>query len=144
MDKSQEITACAFIYNDEGKLFVAKRAKTKKFLPDKYELVGGHTEFGETLEESLGREIKEELGVEVLVEKPFYAFTYISNQGFTHTVEVDYFCKLADNKQIICLKPEDHSDFKWITKSEVDNYFDKEDEERLAIIRGFEYLEKGI
>ncbi len=44
--KKQLITACAFLHQD-GKLFTAKRAETKNFLPGKYELPGGHVEYGD-------------------------------------------------------------------------------------------------
>ena len=46
----QVITACAFIrqnINGVDKVFLAKRADTKKFLPGVYELPGGHVDFGE-------------------------------------------------------------------------------------------------
>lgn len=62
--KYQAITACVFLHKD-GKLFLAKRADIKKFLPGKYEVVGGHIEFGETIEEGLRREIREELHIEI-------------------------------------------------------------------------------
>lgn len=142
MNQHQEITACAFIYSDEGKLFVAKRAATKSFLPNKFELVGGHTEFGETLQQSIIREVREELEIDVVVEEPFHAFTYLSNNDSIHTVEVDYFAKLADKNQVITLHPEDHSEYQWIIEDEVDNYFDKNDEERTAILVGFSALKK--
>ena len=59
----QVITACAFIYHDFGgviKVFLPKRANTKKFLPGVYELPGGHIDYGEDIEDGLRREIKEE------------------------------------------------------------------------------------
>ena len=66
MEKFQTITVCAFII-DEDRLLIAKRAETKKFLPDKYELLGGHVEFGESLEAALKRELMEEVKVSIEV-----------------------------------------------------------------------------
>ncbi|MDX9914065.1 MAG: hypothetical protein RBS77_05815 [Candidatus Moranbacteria bacterium] len=48
----QVITACAFIYHDfDGvtKVFLPKRAATKKFLPSVYELPGGILTMGKIL-----------------------------------------------------------------------------------------------
>ncbi len=73
--KFQAITACAFIHKD-GRLLVAKRAETKQFLPGKYELLGGHIEFGETLQDGLRREIREEIHIAIIVGEPFHVFTY--------------------------------------------------------------------
>jgi 8-oxo-dGTP diphosphatase len=140
MNQHQEITACAFLYNSDSKLFIVKRAASKKFLPTIWELIGGHTEFGESLEESLMREIREEIHVEVNVENPYYAFTYVS----THTVEVDFLAKLTDNCQFVTLNPNDHSECRWISESEVDNYFPVDDQERTAVIRGFKMIKRFI
>ncbi len=57
----QVITACAAIHHSfDGvvKIFVPKRAETKKFLPGVYELPGGHIDFGENIVEGLKREIR--------------------------------------------------------------------------------------
>ena len=134
--KRQIITACAFIYNKQGQLLIAKRAKTKKFLPDKFEFVGGHVEFGETLENCLVRETKEELHIDILVEDIFYAFTYID--GYEHIVEVDYFARIVDEAQKIVLNPEDHSEYKWISKKKVNDSFSPEDDELGVVLKGFE------
>lgn len=48
----QVITACAFIHRKiDGveKVFLPKRAATKKFLPNVYELPGGHIDYAKTL-----------------------------------------------------------------------------------------------
>lgn len=55
----QVITACAFIhhkFNGVEKVFLPKRADTKKFLPGAYELPGGHIDFGEDPVSGLKRE----------------------------------------------------------------------------------------
>lgn len=136
--KQQKITACAFLHKD-GKLLTAKRAMTKSFLPGVYELVGGHVEFGETLEECLVREFHEELHIDIVVGNIFYAFTYLEDDGIKHVVEVEFFAKMQDESQAIVLNPEDHSEYHWVTKEEVDKYNFTE-EEKKAIVRGFELL----
>ena len=77
----QVITVCALIYhNFEGvkKVFMPRRAATKKFLPNVYELPGGHVDFGEELIPALLREIHEEFEIDITVEEPFAAFTYLN------------------------------------------------------------------
>ncbi len=137
----QKITAVAFLYN-EWKLFIAKRSEIKKFLPWKYELPWGHIEFGETMDNWLKREMKEEFGIDVIIEKPFYVFTYTNQDNTKHTVEIVYFVKLQQLDQKIILNEDDHSEYRWITKKEITKYFQKNDEELNAGIKWFEILEQ--
>lgn len=55
----------AAIFNTEGKLFITLRGKEAKNERGKWEIPGGSVEFGETFQEAIKREIKEEVGVEV-------------------------------------------------------------------------------
>lgn len=130
----QKITAVAFLHKGD-KVFVAKRADSKKFLPGVYELPGGHIEFGESMEMGLVREMEEEFNVTVLVEDPFYTFTYLNKDKTKHTLEVVYFTRLLDDKQKIKLNPQDHSEFKWLNKEEVEELLLKQNknEARAAI-----------
>lgn len=69
----QVMSACAFIWHDfDGvkKLFLAKRADTKKFLPGFFELPGGHIDFGDDLVVGLKREIMEEFDMAISVGDP--------------------------------------------------------------------------
>lgn len=137
--KEQKITACAFLHKD-NKLFIAKRADTKSFLPGKFELPGGHVEYGEDLLSGLQREFMEEFGIKIKVGDPFFAFTYFRDDA--HVVEIDYFAELEDPNQEIKLNPEDHSESRWITRAELDSVWDKNDDEYKAITKGFEMLDK--
>jgi 8-oxo-dGTP diphosphatase len=141
MDKRQTITVCAFIKNKD-KVLIAKRATTKAFLPDKYELPGGHVEFGETLEEALKRELLEEMKISIEVEMPFYAFTYLTDANKTHCIEIDYFAHLKPANQEIKINPGDHSECRWVAESEVSEYLDANDDERKAVAAGFGVLKK--
>ncbi len=81
METKQTITACAFLHND-GKVLIGKRADTKSFLPGKWELPGGHIEFGETIEKGLVRELKEEFNIDIALDKPYHEFTYVMDNGY--------------------------------------------------------------
>jgi 8-oxo-dGTP diphosphatase len=147
----QVITACAFLHhNFDGfeKVFLPRRAETKRFLPGVYELPGGHIEFGEDLVAGLKREILEEFGMRIAVGDPFFAFTYLNEVKGSHSVEIIYFARFLDPIEKIRLNPEDHSTSGWFGVNELDQVMSAVkgdgDPEILAILRGFDLLDKGV
>jgi 8-oxo-dGTP pyrophosphatase MutT (NUDIX family) len=148
-------SACAFIhheFNGVTKVFLPKRAATKKFLPGLYELPGGHTELYEDIRDSLMREIDEELGVQVSLGDAFAAFTYENKIKGSHTCEIIFFATLLNDPTEITLHPEDHSRADWFSEEEVKARRDEivptehvghehgDDPEYLAILKGFALL----
>jgi 8-oxo-dGTP diphosphatase len=118
----QVFTACALIWHEfDGvkKVFLPKRADTKKFLPGVYEIPGGHVDFGEEMRAGLKREIHEELGVDIKVGDPFAVFDYTNPIKGSHSIEVIYFATLLDPIEKISLQPEDHSTASWFAKDEL-------------------------
>jgi len=140
----QVITACAFIHRKvDGveKVFLPKRADTKKFLPGKYELPGGHIDYGEDIEMGLKREIREELGIDVTLGDPFAVFTYTNEVKGSHSIEVDYFAQVIGDTNAITIDPDDHSSSGWFSEEEaVSLNGDAEDEEVTVIKKGFALL----
>jgi 8-oxo-dGTP diphosphatase len=143
----QVITACGFIYtkiDEEYRLFIAKRALTKKFLPGVFELVGGHVDYGEDLVNGLKREVREELSMEIKVGSPFASFTYINEIKQTHSIEVIFFAQFTDPIEQIRLNPEDHSEYIWASINDIRSTYakdlDPDDPELKAILKGFEIL----
>lgn len=136
----QVITACALIHhNFDGiiKVFLPKRAETKKFLPGKFELPGGHIEYGEDMIEGLKREMMEEFEMLINVGDPFAVFTYINEIKGSHSIEVIYFATFAGSIENIKINPEDHSEFIWVSLEDVNNMNLKEDVE-------MQYIERGL
>lgn len=137
MNKQQTITACAFIYNN-GKVLVGKRAETKQHFPGKWELPGGHIEFGETIREGLIRELLEEYNINIELDKLYSEFTWVG--GNEHVIEVLYIAHMVNPNQKITMNEKELSDFAWITEKEVDTYFADNDDEGKAVKKGFEAI----
>jgi len=52
------------LFNSKGELFLQKRPEWKDIQPGKWDTaVGGHIDYGETPEDALRREVREELGI---------------------------------------------------------------------------------
>lgn len=144
----QVISAVAMITSKqrgETKVFLAKRADTKKFLPGVYEMPGGHINFGEDLVMGLKREVKEELGMDLSVGDCFAAFTYTNEIKKSHTIEVVYFATFTSSLDEITIQPDDHSEYSWFSKADLYKaYTDNkagDDVEFQIISKGFDILE---
>ena len=143
----QVITACAFLHHSfDGsmKVFLPKRADTKKFLPGIYELPGGHIDFGEDLIAGLKREVQEEFGLKCSVGDPCAAFTYTNEVKGSHSIEVIFFAQFTDPIENIKLNPEDHSEYGWFA---VDKLYKTQSEkkgngdpEQIAMLKAFKML----
>jgi 8-oxo-dGTP diphosphatase len=143
----QVFTACAFIhetFDGVDKVFLPKRADTKKFLPGVYELPGGHIDFGEEMVVGLAREIDEEFGMDVAIGDPFYVFTYTNPIKGSHSIEVIYFARFTTALGKLAINPEDHSEFGWFSEAELENAANpakgSDDLEFQAISKGFALL----
>ena len=142
----QVITACAFIHlkiDGVEKVFLPKRAMTKKFLPDVYELPGGHIDFGEDPVTGLKREIEEELNMQIDVGDPFYVFTYSNPIKGSHSIEVVYFARFTNDLSQLTLNQEDHSEYSWFSVDDLNTMSGpkgQEDIEIQAILMGFDLL----
>ena len=143
----QVITACALIHhNIDGvtKVFLPRRAMTKKFLPGVHEIPGGHIDFGEAIVTGLQREIMEEFGVRIRVGDPFYAFDYRNDVKGSHSIEVVYFATLEDSPTDIHINPDDHETASWFSQDELEQAYasgkGSDDPEFLAVKKGFALL----
>ncbi|HET9173859.1 MAG TPA: NUDIX hydrolase [Candidatus Saccharimonadales bacterium] len=140
----QVITACAFIHrtiNGVEKVFLPKRADTKKFLPGKYEIPGGHIEFGEDIQVGLKREIKEELGIDVELGNPFAVFTYMNDVKGSHSIEVVYFAQLIGEPEAITIDPSDHATYGWFDEQEALLLNNNDQDDEVAVLKkGFALL----
>ena len=67
------------VFNRKGEIYLQKRPANKDIQPGKWDTsVGGHVALGETVEQALIREAKEELGIEDFTYKPFMHYRWDS------------------------------------------------------------------
>jgi mutator protein MutT len=111
--KSIEVSA-ALIFRD-GKLLITQR-QAKSHLGGLWEFPGGKREAGETFEQCLVREIREELGVEISVGA---LFEEISHTYPEKTVRLKFFsCELLSGEP----QPLERAAVRWIDQSELNTY----------------------
>lgn len=108
-----EVVAGVIYKNDE---FLIAQRNIKKDQGGLWEFPGGKVETGETYQEALKREIKEEFNADIEVEQ------YIG-ENIHHYPEKDiklifFKASLLNNK----IELNEHEDFRWITKEEKDKF----------------------
>lgn len=107
----------AAIINNKGKLLIILRGKGSKNEIEKWEIPGGSVKFGETLEQALKREIKEELGIEIELIELLGICDHIIPKENQHWVSPTFICKIKKGIPKI-LEPNKCEEIKWLTIKE--------------------------
>lgn len=109
-----EPTVGALIFNPEGKLFLMKSHKWR----GKYVLPGGHIELGETMEDAVKREVKEETGLDVYDIEYVGFLEFINDDAFwkkKHFIFFDFACKTKTENVVL---NDEGQDYVWATLAE--------------------------
>ena len=99
----------------EGKFLICQRPANKKRAL-LWEFVGGKVEQGETKEQALIRECREELAVTVSVGQQFCEVSHVYPDITVHLTLFN--AQIVDGDPIKL----EHNDMRWITPKEIDNY----------------------
>ena len=111
----KKINVAAAIITKDNKYFIAKRNKNKH-LGGFYEFPGGKQDVNETLQQTVIREIKEELNIHVQVGNKLGEEHYKDDKINVHLHY--FFCKIISGNIIL----NEHEDSAWISKEEFQNY----------------------
>lgn len=100
-----------------GKVLLCLRGEKAKNERGKWETPGGGLEFGETMAETLVREMKEELDINIEVVEPLGVYDHIISGEGQHWVAISFVCNIVKGEPRI-LEPEKCAQIGWFTLEE--------------------------
>ena len=100
---------------NRGRLLVLKRSDLMNYCPGAWDLPGGHLSLGESAEDGLRREIKEETSLDVTVER----LLGLHNMIYEPYMQALYACRLTVYQSLI-LRPDEHREARWVTPAELE------------------------
>ena len=110
------IKVVAAILQKEDKILIARK-KQGKPLAGYFEFPGGKIEEGETPEESLIRELMEEMNIKIAVKE--YIGEIIYDYGNDKVISLlGYTAEIIDGE----IKLSDHDRYEWVTLEQINNY----------------------
>ena len=98
-----------------GRALIIQRSSNDEFGANTWEFVGGKLNFGEDLEVALMREIQEESGLDVQVDRLLYATTFKTHEH-RQVVILGYLCHATSDN--ISLSSE-HKNYLWADKKQI-------------------------
>ncbi len=108
----------AVIVNSEGKYFASQRGSGARNEVGKWEFPGGGVRFGDGLEETIIREMKEEHGIDIEVIRLLGVCDHRLPEENQHWVSPTYLCKIVSGTPTIC-EPLKCSAIGWFTLDEL-------------------------
>ncbi|WP_442817649.1 NUDIX hydrolase [Streptomyces sp. NBC_01591] len=107
-------TVGAVILNQDGRAFAQKRGPDRRLFPDCWDIVGGHVEPGESLLDTLAREIEEETGWRLRRVRHLLGITtWTGDDGGGTRHEADYLVEVQGDLDHPALEWSKHTAYDW-------------------------------
>ncbi|MFH0870847.1 MAG: NUDIX hydrolase [archaeon] len=107
------------VVHNDGKILILRRLTTKRFFPGSWEIPGGKIDDGESPEEAVLREVKEETGLDAMIDKVFHTWSDIieRNNRKEHMIVINFILRLVKAQPVV-LSEKEHSEFRWIERDD--------------------------
>lgn len=118
MDASAEalIRVCGGLLYADGRILLGKRTATRTSYPNVWDMPGGHCEPGESFEETLARELQEEIGITATATAQVATVSIPADATAATELHV-YVVSRWDGVVRNC-QPEEHDEIRWFTIDE--------------------------
>ena len=122
----------AFIYTDTGKVVLQKRKSNKATYAGVWSITGGHVLSGETNEDAIIREIKEELNINVNKDEINFVTKYRSKKVKDNIINNKFFniynVEIGESQfKEIKIQKEELEDIKLFSIDEIENILNRDD-----------------
>jgi len=122
MVDAQFVATKAFILNNSDVLIVKEdESYSDGANPGTYDLVGGRIEPGEHFQSSLAREVHEETGLDIMIDKPVHVDEWRPEVDGERWQIIGIYFRCRTNSRDVSLGP-DHSDYNWIEPQQYANH----------------------
>ena len=115
------VVAVKGIITYRGKALIIQRCSEDDIGANTWECAGGKIDFGEDLEIALIREVEEEVGLSVTVDKLLYATTFKTGEH-RQVVLLTYLCTADDSTVILS---GEHKDYLWADQEQMASLLSK-------------------
>lgn len=106
------------IRRGDGKILIVKRSRDDDHAPGLWETVGGGMDENVSPQENLKREIREEVGLEVVVKEPFNVFSFTKDTG-EFKIGITFVCDFVSGDVKLS---HEHTEFEWIDPADFKKY----------------------
>ena len=120
--KDVDYVVGALIADENGRIYVQRRTMERKLFPGCWDIVGGHVESGETLEEALKREVEEETGWTIRsIGRQVKEFHWEAEEYgvVKKKVEFDFLVTVEGSLNNPRLEQQKHDKYYWLKPEEV-------------------------
>ncbi|MFF2887330.1 NUDIX domain-containing protein [Paenibacillus sp. NPDC057967] len=112
---NQMVVVVKAIIIRDGKVLLMRRSDEDQVAAGEWETPGGKVDFGEQLESALIREVMEEAGIEITVEKLMYATTFQTGPD-RQIILLSYHCSTEQDAVTLS---EEHSAYVWADQKQL-------------------------
>lgn len=95
---------------------VTKRSEKNDYMPLKWDLPGGTTHFGETCEQALIREVREETDLNIKIDHLLHIYSNPPKEQKQY-FQVIYLCHYQNGQ--VQLDSREHSEYQWLPKEQI-------------------------
>jgi 8-oxo-dGTP pyrophosphatase MutT (NUDIX family) len=115
--KTYAIASALVLY--DSRYLIGKRAATKQFAPNRWEFISGFLDVPDlSAEEVILKELQEEVGLAGAILGT--ADPYLVADAEARWIVIPFLIEAASGK--VTLNPADHSELRWVSKADLDNY----------------------
>lgn len=103
--------AVAYIIERDGSVLMLRRSPQKDHAPGEWETGSGRVEAGETPEDAVHREVREETGLRVEIVGPVDTFHFYRGASRDETIGITFWCRYVGGELVMC---EEHDRAEWV------------------------------